>query len=213
MAGFELVLAISDRDPKRACDLVEALRELRAAGMIIAPCGDSLPRAIAVLRQMPLRAACARNRSFDVPTMTLLDRLGAALAISRPVQLGHRRMAFLGGSGGIGTPPVPPAVVTAHSEPTQVAVWAVHQAGLRVPEQLSIVGFGDLDRFRCGEPGVTVIDWRTDRLAQAAALHLFEQGRQGGDFRPPVPFTAARDLQPIVWAGHVAATSGRSSLS
>ncbi len=57
MAGFELVLAISDRDPKRACDLVEALRELRAAGMIIAPCGDSLPRAIAVLRQTPLRAA------------------------------------------------------------------------------------------------------------------------------------------------------------
>jgi hypothetical protein len=103
MAGFELVGAISDRDPKRACDLVEALRELRAAGMIIAPCGDSLPRAIALLRQMPCAQLGAGNRSFDVPTMTLDDRPGAALAVSRPVQLGHRRMALLGGAGGIGS--------------------------------------------------------------------------------------------------------------
>ena len=70
---------------------------------IIAPCGDSLPRAIALLRQMPCAQLGARNRSFDVPTMTLDDRPGAALAVSRPVQLGHRRMAFLGGAGGIGS--------------------------------------------------------------------------------------------------------------
>lgn len=241
-AGLQLVVSISGRDPQRECELVEALREIRAAGVIIAPCGDSLPRTIELLKQMPCVQLGARNSSFDGPTMAVDDRSGAAQAALHLAQLGHTRIAFLGGAGGVGThdtrlagareglasvgltlddslvftgpvtqefgqssmsrllavKPCPTAVLVANSVLTLGAIKAIHQAGVLVPKDLSLVGFGDLDTFRLWGPGLTTVDLPIEEFARAAAFHLFEQMRQGEDFSPPDPFTITHEVSLIV---------------
>lgn len=232
-AGYQLVLSISNRDAAYECELVEALIQVHAAGIVIAPCGDTLERTRALLRQVPCVQLGDRNPDLAVPTMAVNDREAAREATRHLVQLGHRRIAYLGGAAdvrthnerlagyrealadaeiadigeelvltgpvtvafgrismarllGCGVPPT--AVMVSNSTLTKGVLEMVREARVSVPDEISIVGFGDLDWFHLWGPGLTTVDLPIDELAQAAALHLFEHIPLRGPFEPPQPF-------------------------
>lgn len=102
-AGYQLVLSVSGRDPVRERELVTALRSIQAAGIIIAPCGDSLPDTLALLRETPCLQLGMRNHRLDVPTVKADNKESMAAATRHLVQLGHRRIGYIGAPRDVGT--------------------------------------------------------------------------------------------------------------
>lgn len=96
-AGFQLVVAVTQRDAAIELKQIEALRELRVAGVVISPCGNSLPETRALLRSTPVVQLSGRNPSFEIPTIAMDDRGGGRKAVEHLVSLGHRAIALVGG--------------------------------------------------------------------------------------------------------------------
>ncbi len=66
----------------------------------------------------------------------------------------------------------------------------LHAAGIRVPEQIAVAGFDDIDEAGFSVPPLTTIAWDKRTIAETAIRLLAE--RQAGDTSPPrqiaVPF-------------------------
>lgn len=238
-AGFQLILSFSGRDRVIEHRQLEMLRERRAAGIIIAPCGDSLPETHQLLTTFPAVQLARRNAALDVPTVTLDDRGGMFRAVRHLIQLGHRRIAVIVGTSGLVTSdernggardafteaaitpdekliiagPLtsefgrsatarllslaerPTAIVAANSLLTLGALEAVHDAGVTVPDDLSLIGFGDLDWFRLWGPGLTTVSLPIRDLAEAAAAHLMDQiHASANETRAPLAMTLPTNL-------------------
>ena len=75
--------------------------------------------------------------------------------------------------------PVPPtAIVTGSVQITQGVLDELQANGVRVPEQLSVVGFGDELGFRWWSPGLTTISLPVSELATACGLWFVHQMKQ-----------------------------------
>ena len=61
---------------------------------------------------------------------------------------------------------------------------ALRQRGVRVPEDMAIVGFGDEFLASLIEPGLTTVDLHPFRIGQQAASLFLEQMTQKEDFQP-----------------------------
>jgi len=55
------------------------------------------------------------------------------------------------------------------------AIEAVHEHGLRVPEDISIIGYDDIEMIKYITPKLTTIRQDTDEIGEAAAELLIEQ--------------------------------------
>jgi DNA-binding LacI/PurR family transcriptional regulator len=55
------------------------------------------------------------------------------------------------------------------------AIWALRQAGLRVPEDVSVVGFDDVPAAAFNSPGLTTVRQPLQRMGQIAAKTVIEQ--------------------------------------
>lgn len=78
--------------------------------------------------------------------------------------------------------PAPTAVFVANNQMTIGALRAIHDLGARVPEDLSIVGFDDLDLAELLDPPLTVV-WRPTVDQGVLAMKLLRnriEGTQGG---------------------------------
>ena len=235
-AGYQLVLAVSQRDPAIELQQVEAMREMRVAGVIIAPCGDSLPETEALLAEMRVVQLARRNPHLAIPTIATDDRGGAHQAMRHLLQLGHRRIGVVGGDrtatdderyGGaldalaeagvapdprllvrgplssdfgrqaasqlLQAAPRPTALLATNSLLTQGMVDAAHRAQLKVPQDLSLVGFGDPAWFRLWGPGLTTVRLPIRELAEACALQLLRQIEEDDDPAVPAPFQMMLD--------------------
>ncbi|TCI24291.1 LacI family transcriptional regulator [Exiguobacterium sp. SH3S2] len=71
------------------------------------------------------------------------------------------------------TPPT--AVFVAGDQMAIGAIEAVHEHGLRVPEDISIIGYDDIDMIKYITPKLTTIRQDTDEIGEAAAELLIEQ--------------------------------------
>jgi DNA-binding LacI/PurR family transcriptional regulator len=70
--------------------------------------------------------------------------------------------------------PRPDAIVTASDRSAVQAIYAAQELGLRVPEDVAVIGSGDIDEGRAARPALTTIGPRiADRMA--AADRLFER--------------------------------------
>jgi len=75
--------------------------------------------------------------------------------------------------------PTPPtAVVTGSVQHTLGVLEEVAARGIRVPEQLSVVGFGDEPAFRLWGPGLTTVHLPVSELATACGLWFVHQLKQ-----------------------------------
>ncbi|WP_070329079.1 MULTISPECIES: LacI family DNA-binding transcriptional regulator [Exiguobacterium] len=69
----------------------------------------------------------------------------------------------------------PTAVFVAGDQMAIGAIEAVHEHGLRVPEDISIIGYDDIDMIKYITPKLTTIRQDTDEIGEAAAELLIEQ--------------------------------------
>jgi DNA-binding LacI/PurR family transcriptional regulator len=66
------------------------------------------------------------------------------------------------------------------------AIWAFREAGLRVPEDISVVGFDDVPLAVFSNPGLTTIRQPLQRMGQIAAKSLIDQLEGKGKFQPEI---------------------------
>ena len=99
--GYQLILSVSGRDPTIEYEQLRLLRQSRVAGIIIAPCGDSLPETHRLLGALPVVQLGRRNVELAAPTVTVGDHKAAQAAVLHLTQLGHRRIAIIGGQLGL----------------------------------------------------------------------------------------------------------------
>lgn len=80
---------------------------------------------------------------------------------------------------------LPPTAIVCYNDLTAIgALRAVRQAGLRVPDDASIVGFDDIEMAAWTDPGLTTVRQPTDEMARWAVARLADalDGQEpGGD--------------------------------
>jgi LacI family transcriptional regulator len=129
-AGYTPLIANTDNDPERERNDFDAMRARQVDGVIAATArldpvdellGSGLP-VVYVLR---------RHENGDAPSATADDRRGCELAVEHLVELGHTRIAHLGGPIGVST----------GRDRHEGFMAAMQRAGLEVDPDL--VRFGD----------------------------------------------------------------------
>jgi LacI family transcriptional regulator, galactose operon repressor len=66
------------------------------------------------------------------------------------------------------------------------AIWALREAGLRVPEDVSVVGFDDIPAAAFNSPGLTTVRQPLQRMGQIAAKTLIDQIEGNADYVPEI---------------------------
>jgi LacI family transcriptional regulator len=123
----------------------------------------------------PLKLASARMRA-DAFTTSLKDHhlLSESVLMEEGdhrVEGGHAAMQRILRSGRL-----PTAVMTSNDLTAIGAMGAIHEAGLRIPEDISVVGFDDIELSAYTQPALTTLHVPRRELA-ATAFRALYQGR------------------------------------
>jgi LacI family transcriptional regulator len=74
-----------------------------------------------------------------------------------------------------------PTAVLASNDMTAIgALGAIHERGLRVPEDLSVVGFDDIQISAFTQPALTTVRLSRDEIARVAFRALYSVRQDGG---------------------------------
>lgn len=255
-AGYQLLLS-STRD-----DLVIEQATLRQMighdvdGLLWVPTmGDQKTVDVLLSQNIPCVSIVRRVDHDRLDTIVFEDLAGAQAAVQYLVQLGHRRIAFIGGDilynsnndrwqgymkalkeahnpvdntlikigavrdawGSNATDELlrmeqPPTAIFAASNAIIPGVMKMlYQHEVRVPEEMSLICFDDLDWFTFSNPSISAISISHERIAEAAVdllLQRIENSEE--DKRPPVLMqisfelilrksTAAPRSSPVRW--------------
>lgn len=130
-AGYVVVLADSNNDVRNAQKIVATLRARHVDGLILATAQREDPVVADVIEHgIPLVLV---NRSADktpVATVTTDDDLGIHLALEHLLELGHRRIAFVGG---------PQSTSTGYVR-YRAFLAAIKERGLEIDRQMIVNG-------------------------------------------------------------------------
>ena len=98
-AGYVPFIANSAESPVRQAEVIKLMREQGVAGLIVSPARGTPDDALdgLVAAGIPVVLAMRRLHGRRIPVVGPDNRRGARLAVERLVELGHRRIAFLGG--------------------------------------------------------------------------------------------------------------------
>src|SRR5271168_2460495 len=66
------------------------------------------------------------------------------------------------------------------------AIWALREAGLRVPEDVSVLGFDDIPAAAFNNPGLTTVRQPLERMGQIAAKTLIDQIEGNAEYIPEI---------------------------
>src|SRR5207247_378504 len=66
------------------------------------------------------------------------------------------------------------------------SIWAIHEAGLRVPQDISVVGFDDIPGAAYANPGLTTVRQPLIRMGQIAAQTVVDQIEGRGEYVPEI---------------------------
>lgn len=73
------------------------------------------------------------------------------------------------------------AVFITNYEMTMGAVIGLNELGIRIPEEISLVGFDNLPFARACNPKLTIVSQPTDKIAEAAAGIMLERLEHAGN--------------------------------
>jgi LacI family transcriptional regulator, repressor for deo operon, udp, cdd, tsx, nupC, and nupG len=221
-AGFQLTLSETDDDRMVELRHVRELTSANVAGVIMVPSAKPHPDSVRMLKAIPHIQLLRKNASLGEQWFGIDDTAAMYEAARHLVELGHRRIAYIGGLAALPTgaarlqgfgaalsrpaaetdelvelgppssmtfgrdalrrllalPAPPSAVVIGSVQMTQGVLEELHLNGVRVPEQLSVVGFGDEVGFRWWGPGLTTISLPVSELATACGLWFVHQIKQ-----------------------------------
>jgi LacI family transcriptional regulator len=139
---------------------------------------------------MMLRSARVRREAFA----RSLARKGIGKGLmeegNHHVDGGHEAMArLLSGK-------IRPTAVLASNDMTAIgALGAIHERGLRVPEDISIVGFDDIQISAFTQPALTTVRLSRDEIARVAFRALYSirhDGGKGAEYRIPTSLVLRR---------------------
>jgi DNA-binding LacI/PurR family transcriptional regulator len=94
--GFQMVLCVSEDDPLTEYKHVMALREARAAGIIITPTPGMLEKTRTLLQSVPVVQYSRRHPRLSAPSISVDGERGVLVATQHLLQLGHRRIGYVG---------------------------------------------------------------------------------------------------------------------
>jgi len=201
-------------------DLPKVIRERNVEGVLFIR--QTLPKMIKDLQAfgLPIVAIDNTPRIKGIDSLQIDNRLGAGLAAAHLVELGHRRLAFLGPveappsieeraegfaerATSFGAPkpqlisaseftfdaaygatlkalktkgkPLPTAIFCANDLMAAGALRAAREAELRVPRDLSVIGFDDIAMSRYTDPPLTTIGVVKEHLGRRAMGLLIER--------------------------------------
>ncbi len=66
------------------------------------------------------------------------------------------------------------------------AIWAFREVGLRIPQDVSVIGFDDIPLAAFSEPGLTTIRQPLQRMGEIAAKTVIDQIEGNADFLPEI---------------------------
>jgi LacI family transcriptional regulator len=66
------------------------------------------------------------------------------------------------------------------------SIWAIHEAGLRIPEDISVVGFDDIRGAAFSNPGLTTVRQPLLRMGQIAAHTLIDEIEGRSEYVPEI---------------------------
>jgi LacI family transcriptional regulator len=216
-AGIRMLLAITEDDPAIERNEIRALIEARVNGVVITMTSKPEAASLAMLGEIAFIQLVRRNAKLQRPAVCMEDERACQDATEHLLEMGHRRIAYVGTSSTIsagrdrvkgflrahevrrltpladGIELVPPrqaygfegvsrilkrrptALVIGSSELTIGGLRAIRAAGLDVPRDISVVGYGDPVWFELLSPPLTAVSLPVSALADAAAEQLFRQ--------------------------------------
>ncbi len=218
--GFQLMLSETDDD--RMVEL-RHLRELsanRVAGVIIVPTARPHGDSVKLLRTLPHLQLLRRHPALGSQWFGVDDHEALRQATAHLVELGHTRIAYMGGpeelptgaerlrgfrsalrEGGLPDdagrtelwppssvdhgrratrrlldgPDAPTALVLGSTQLTLGVLEELSEQGVKVPGELSVVGFGDEPGFSWWGPGLTTTGLPIQEMATGCALWLMRR--------------------------------------
>jgi LacI family transcriptional regulator len=215
--GYQLSLGISEDCPEREHKYVQSLRENRAEGLIIAPCGKSLPATRALLTQIPHVQVLRYDPKLGKVAVTADDIGAVADAVEHLISQGHRNIAYVGTPTTLSTgvarlqgyqmalekkgiefdesltrfgPTLPDfgnqaahdmlqsnsrisAFMVASSRQLVGVLRALKSARLRIPEDVSVIGYGDTEWFDLATPSISAVALPVKEMSDRATEILF----------------------------------------
>lgn len=101
--GFQVLMAVTDGDADRESEVVRALADHRVQGLMVMPTsGGSAAILTELHRHGTAVVTIIRSvRGVKVPGVLNDDRSGAAQATRHLLEIGHRRIGFIGGPEGV----------------------------------------------------------------------------------------------------------------
>jgi len=259
-AGFQLTLSETEDDRMVELQHIRELVSANVAGIIIVPSAKPHREAVRLLKMQPHVQLIRRESAIGEQFFGIDDTQSIYEATHHLVELGHRRIAYVGGTDDLptgaarlrgyqkalstlarngkagaeqvrlGAPgsvdfgreamrellaltQTPTAVVAGSVRITQGILEELMSRRVSVPDQLSVVGFGDELGFSWWGPGLTTIGLPVHDLATACGLWFVHQIRQGPSAHGPyssiatatlvmrgstrAPATAARERVPV----------------
>jgi LacI family repressor for deo operon, udp, cdd, tsx, nupC, and nupG len=172
--GYAVLFGDTQHDEAREDGYALMLKRKEADGLIFL--GHRLPKeAAALVRAMAPRCApvvngCEFTPRLGIPSVHIDNAKAAAEAMDYLYRLGHRHIGIITGplvspieSGAacaerlVGRRERPTAIFCFNDEMAMGAVETAKRRGLRVPLDLSIVGFDDIRFARCIDPPLTTV--------------------------------------------------------
>lgn len=96
--GYGVLLCTTEEDLDKETRYIRFLRRKRVDGLILCAVTVDDPNLSELLRHsIPFVLVSRLVRGFDVPFVVGDDKMGTRLALEHLIQLGHRRIAFIGG--------------------------------------------------------------------------------------------------------------------
>ena len=222
-AGFNVILCNSDDDPLKQSTYVRLLSEKQVDGLIVLSSGSDLGL-LDTLRAAPMPQVVVDREIEDLAAdlVEVNHEAGGYLATQHLLQLGHRRIACIGGpqtlssarqrvqgyqralrEGGLpvdgalfrcgdftsagghaamcellavnALPDRPSAVFASNDLMAIGAICAAAAAGLRIPENLSVIGFDDIALAAFSNPPLSSIVQPKHQTGELAARLLLER--------------------------------------
>lgn len=247
-AGLALFLCNSGEDRERQAAYLDLLEQQRVEGVLITPVDPADPRLAALARRGTPVVVVDRGAGPGHCSVTVDDVLGGELAATHLLDLGHLRIAFIGGPPGIGQVAdrktgAERVLARAGAEPLTVletgkltiaegrragerfaglpaarrptaafcandllALGLLQQMvhlGLRVPEDVAIVGYDDIEFAAGAAVPLTSVAQPRHRLGRTAAELLLAEARdpdhthQQVVFAPELVVRASTGLRPV----------------
>jgi len=240
-AGFQLTLSETEDDRMVELQHIRELASANVAGIIIVPTAKPHRESIRLLKMLPHVQLIRRQAASGDQFFGIDDTQALYEATNHLIELGHRRIAYIGGSDDLptgaarlqgyrnaiealarseragpdyvklGAPgslefgreamrdllsstQAPTAVVAGSVRVTQGMLEELIARRISVPDQLSVVGFGDEVGFSWWGPGLTTIGLPVHDLATACGLWFVHQIRQSASARAPYSSIATSTL-------------------